>query len=131
MVAKSKSNSKHQDNSDNKNALSKVPPIYATFPTVKMGQMTLYDQHAAVSLDGSVPSYSLQDLDQVFSTIVSIKYSQYVTVHHPITGQAVVTVTAHRAGHCVGGLLRTATTHGRNRRRPHQYLPYCQRIAFG
>jgi cleavage and polyadenylation specificity factor subunit 2 len=104
MVAKSKSNSRHQDNnSDNKNALSKVPPIYATFPTVKMGQMTLYDQHAAVSLDGGVPSYSLQDLDQVFSTIVSIKYSQYVTVHHPITGQAVVTVTAHRAGHCVGG----------------------------
>jgi cleavage and polyadenylation specificity factor subunit 2 len=98
----SQDNSKDQNN-QNKDQMSRIPPIYATFPTVKMGQMTLYDQHAAVSFDGGMPAYSLQDLDRVFSAIVSIKYSQYIPVHHPLTGQASVTVTAHRAGHAVGG----------------------------
>jgi Cft2 family RNA processing exonuclease len=42
--------------------------IYATFPTVKMGQMNLYDHHANVSLDGGNPGYSLQDIDSLFTT---------------------------------------------------------------
>jgi cleavage and polyadenylation specificity factor subunit 2 len=79
------------------------PPIYATFPTVKMGQMALYDQHAAISLDGGRPAYSLTDLDNVFSAINSIKYSQLITVYHPETGQSSLSLTAHRAGHVVGG----------------------------
>jgi cleavage and polyadenylation specificity factor subunit 2 len=33
--------------------------VYATFPTAKMGQMTLYDHHANISLDGGNPPYSL------------------------------------------------------------------------
>ncbi len=41
--------------------------IYATFPTVKMGQMNLYDHHANLSLDGSYPGYSLEDVDALFS----------------------------------------------------------------
>jgi cleavage and polyadenylation specificity factor subunit 2 len=80
-------------------------PIYATFPTVKMGQMALYDQHAAVSLDGGCPAYTLADLDNVFdnTSIHAIKYSQTVMVYHPETGQACLSITAHRAGHVVGG----------------------------
>jgi len=42
-------------------------PIYATFPVVKMGQMTLYDQHAAICLDGGRPPYDLEDVDDVFA----------------------------------------------------------------
>lgn len=71
-------------------------PIYATFPTVKMGQMTLYDQHAALTLDGKRPSYTLDDVDQVFSRVISIKYSQSIRI-------STLSITAHRAGHVVGG----------------------------
>jgi len=73
------------------------PPIYATFPTVKMGQMTLYDQHAAICMDGGRPPFTLQDIDDVFAAIIAIKYAQ------PIHVQNVLTVQAHRAGHVVGG----------------------------
>ena len=48
-------------------AKRKRPPIYATFPTVKMGQMNLYDHHANVSLDGGNPGYSLSSIDDLFS----------------------------------------------------------------
>eukprot|EP00557_Chaetoceros_sp_GSL56_P007533 CAMPEP_0176498852 /NCGR_PEP_ID=MMETSP0200_2-20121128/12579_1 /TAXON_ID=947934 /ORGANISM="Chaetoceros sp., Strain GSL56" /LENGTH=1134 /DNA_ID=CAMNT_0017897161 /DNA_START=225 /DNA_END=3629 /DNA_ORIENTATION=- len=46
------------------------PPIYATYPTVKMGQMNLYDHHANISLDGGNPGYSLSDVDALFSPVV-------------------------------------------------------------
>lgn len=79
------------------------PPIYATFPTVKMGQMTLYDQHANLCLDGVRPPFTLEDLDSVCGAIKSIKYSQTVTVRHPTTNQPSLSITAYRAGHVVGG----------------------------
>lgn len=77
-------------------------PIYATFPTVKMGQMTLYDFHAAVSLDGGSPPYSLEALDEAFASLQTLKYSQSVNIPNPSTGKAALSVTAHRAGHVVG-----------------------------
>lgn len=82
-----------------------LPPIYATFPTVKMGQMTLYDQHAAISLDGGQPPYTLRDLDDVFASVHAIKYSQAMRVYPRDTNtkHASLSVTAHRAGHVVGG----------------------------
>jgi Cft2 family RNA processing exonuclease len=95
------------------------PPIYATFPTVKMGQMTLYDQHACICLDGGNPPYTLEDVDDACSAIESIKYSQsmFVPSVKPTINnsnmdrmkglrpdaKALLTVTAHRAGHVVGG----------------------------
>jgi len=77
-----------------------LPPIYATFPTVKMGQMTLYDQHAAICMDGGRPNYSLQDVDDVFASITAIKFSQqkYVAASSN-PSKPVLSVTAHRAGH--------------------------------
>ena len=87
-----------------------MPPIYATYPTVKMGQMTLYDQHAAISYDGGRPPFSLQDLDNAFAAIQSIKYSQSVTVRDSTTTTTnlpALAVTAHRAGHVVGGAFYT------------------------
>lgn len=80
-----------------------VPPIYATFPTVKMGQMTLYDAHAAVCGDGGKPAYSLEDIDNVFAHITAIKYSQAITVFDATTGQPSLSLVAHRAGHVIGG----------------------------
>ncbi len=48
--------------------LSGITQIYATFPTVKMGQMNLYDHHANVCLDGGNPGYTLLDIDSLFTT---------------------------------------------------------------
>lgn len=78
-------------------------PVYATFPTVKMGQMTLYDYHASVCLDGGTPPYSLEQLDEAFASLRTLKYSQSIAVQDPLTLRPVLSVTAHRAGHVVGG----------------------------
>lgn len=88
--------------------VAEIPPIYATYPTVKMGQMTLYDQHAALAMDGGRPPYSLQAVDDVFAYMTAIKYSQHIHIT-PLpppsltTTTAQLLVTAHRAGHVVGG----------------------------
>lgn len=50
----------------------KIPRVYATFPTLKMGQMNLYDHHANKSLDGSNPGYTLSDVDALFSSAATI-----------------------------------------------------------
>jgi cleavage and polyadenylation specificity factor subunit 2 len=71
-------------------------PVYATFPTVKMGQMTLYDQHAALTFDGKRPPFSLEEIDRAFGSVTCIKYSQSIRVRD-------LSITAHRSGHVVGG----------------------------
>jgi cleavage and polyadenylation specificity factor subunit 2 len=75
-------------------------PMYATFPTVKMGQMTCYDHHANVCLDGGVCPFSLKEMDKAFADLITIKYAQTLLLppHKPQ-----VAITAHRAGHVVGG----------------------------
>jgi cleavage and polyadenylation specificity factor subunit 2 len=78
-------------------------PMYATFPTVKMGQMALYDQHASLSLDGTKPPFSLEKLDSATSALKTIKYAQTITVPHPETGKPALSITPQRAGHVVGG----------------------------
>eukprot|EP00566_Odontella_aurita_P012043 CAMPEP_0113558094 /NCGR_PEP_ID=MMETSP0015_2-20120614/18159_1 /TAXON_ID=2838 /ORGANISM="Odontella" /LENGTH=491 /DNA_ID=CAMNT_0000459599 /DNA_START=198 /DNA_END=1670 /DNA_ORIENTATION=- /assembly_acc=CAM_ASM_000160 len=102
-----------------------VPPVYGTHPTVKMGQMTLYDHHANVSLDGGNPGYALSDVDALFggsgpdssAGFRTLKYSQTLTLtdrgraYDPsLTGAAAseqgrpaLGITGHRAGHVSGG----------------------------
>lgn len=85
-----------------------VLPIYATFPTVKMGQMSLYDHHANISLDGGSPPYTLEEMDRAITMLQTIKYSQILTLPHPNAAtpgntKPRLSVTAHRAGHVVGG----------------------------
>lgn len=46
---------------------SSIPPIYATYPTLQLGPMTLYDHHANISLDGGNPGFSLDDVDALFA----------------------------------------------------------------
>lgn len=106
---------------DNNNSETFVLPIYATFPTVKMGQMSLYDHHANISLDGGSPPYTLEEMDRAIAMLRTIKYSQ--TLSLPLAEMGVasgssnmnsnsninptinprLSVTAHRAGHVVGG----------------------------
>jgi cleavage and polyadenylation specificity factor subunit 2 len=92
--------------SEEEDSLFYLPPIYATFPTVKMGQMTLYDHHASICLDGGNPGYTLQDIDDVFAHITAIKYSQQKYVTSTTAGnqnKPILGITAQRAGHVVGG----------------------------
>jgi len=77
-------------------------PMYATFPTVKMGQMTLYDYHASTSLDGGTPPFSLEGIDDAFASLHTLKYSQSVAIHDATTHKPALAITAHRAGHVVG-----------------------------
>lgn len=75
--------------------------VYATFPTVKMGQMSLYDYHANLSLDGGRPPYSLEQMDDAFAEMQTIKYAQSICL--PKTEKPKLSITAHRAGHVIGG----------------------------
>ncbi|EED89389.1 cleavage and polyadenylation specificity factor, partial [Thalassiosira pseudonana CCMP1335] len=78
------------------------PPFLATYPTVKMGQMTLYDHHASLSLDGTHPGYSLDDVDAVFGeeSVITLKYSQTLNSK---TSNKLLSITPHLSGHVVGG----------------------------
>ncbi|KAG7358896.1 metallo-beta-lactamase superfamily protein [Nitzschia inconspicua] len=97
---------------DDKNATF-LPPIYATFPTVKMGQMSLYDYHANLCLDGAKPPFSLEEIDAAFAQLRTIKYSQTLLLPVSLTSAPNsmassslaprLAVTAQRAGHVVGG----------------------------
>ena len=80
---------------------NRIPNMYATFPTVKMGQMALYDKHANLSLDGASPPFSLEELDEAVSQLQTIKYSQ--AIYLPSVEDPQLSITAHRAGHVVGG----------------------------
>jgi len=99
--------------------------IYATFPVTKMGQMTLYDQHANLCFDGNKPPYELQDVDDVFAAIRPVKYSQPIPIVSTATATAAdsssskdasstkkpaLSITAHRAGHVVGGAFFVLTS---------------------
>lgn len=73
------------------------PTVYCTFPTVKMGQMTLYDLHANLCLDGGKVGFDLEDVDEVFSRVETLKYSQSVVLEKKLS------VCSHRSGCVVGG----------------------------
>ena len=101
------------------------PPFLATYPTVKMGQMTMYDHHASLSLDGCDPGYTLGDVDACFGPggFETLKYSQ--TFYLPADGDGdgsnsnqtkskklgassrtsgkLLAVTPHRSGRVSGG----------------------------
>jgi cleavage and polyadenylation specificity factor subunit 2 len=78
-------------------------PLYATFPTVKMGHMTLYDHHASISLDGGKPPYTLEQMDDAMAKLHTIKFSQTMTIWGQDQEQPSLSITAYRAGHVVGG----------------------------
>lgn len=108
---------------DASSSMSSPPPIYGTFPTMKMGQMTLYDAHANNSLDGKNPGYDLEDVDEVLSTsrFHTLKYSQTLYLpndsssdetadtedpkikgRQPYQQQPLLGITPHRAGRVTG-----------------------------
>jgi cleavage and polyadenylation specificity factor subunit 2 len=77
-----------------------LPAYHQRHPDTPMGQMTLYDHHANVCLDGGTCPFSLEQMDKAFASLITIKYAQtlFLPPHKPQ-----VAITAHRAGHVVGG----------------------------
>ena len=113
---------------DGKPDLPPIPPIYGTYPTLKMGQMTLYDYHATQCLDGRDPGFDLADVDELFAEgrhFRPLKYSQTLNLPLPAASAEVgpkrgggaaaaataavpqqpplLGITPHRAGHVTGG----------------------------
>lgn len=112
----------NNNNTNIPNKRRRNPPFLATYPTVKMGQMTMYDQHASLSLDGSNPGYSLEDVDAVFGkdSFHTLKYSQTVylpmddddgstnadgstNTKKPSSKNKLLAITPQLSGHVVGG----------------------------
>lgn len=122
---------KKDDTNESSDQKHNLPYVYGTFPTCKMGQMTLYDTHANICLDGGNAGYDLDDVDFVFSTerFQTLKYAQSITLkegHHDQSNgpphlhtkndsassiekkkirknRDVLSITPHRAGNVTGG----------------------------
>ncbi|KAK1746876.1 cleavage and polyadenylation specificity factor subunit 2 [Skeletonema marinoi] len=76
---------------------SKTDKFGPTYPTVKMGQMTLYDHHASLSLDGCNPGYSLEDVMLSLGKIVFIHQGEFNKTNK------LLAITPYLSGHVVGG----------------------------
>lgn len=77
-------------------------PVYATLPVCKMGQMALYDAHAAAARhrpDFDDERFSLDDVHAAFSGVRELKFSQLIK----LPGGA--TIAPHAAGHSIGGCM--------------------------
>uniref|UniRef100_A0A0N5BNB8 Cleavage and polyadenylation specificity factor subunit 2 n=1 Tax=Strongyloides papillosus TaxID=174720 RepID=A0A0N5BNB8_STREA len=56
-------------------------PIYCTFPTVKLGILTLYDWIASLKQNSEFNLFDLEDVDRVMEKVQKIKYSQLITIN--------------------------------------------------
>ncbi|GMH42787.1 hypothetical protein BSKO_10706 [Bryopsis sp. KO-2023] len=74
--------------------------IFATLPVVKMGQMFLYDHCLSRKGHSEFDAFTLDEIDTAFSKINALKYNE----EHFVSDFG-VTLTAHSAGHLVGGTV--------------------------
>lgn len=51
-------------------------PVYATVPVVNMGKMCMYDIHQSKTNEMDFTTFSLEDVDDAFEKVVSLRYSQ-------------------------------------------------------
>jgi cleavage and polyadenylation specificity factor subunit 2 len=77
-------------------------PVYATVPVYKMGQMFMYDLYQSRKNSEEFDLFTLDDVDKAFDNIIQVKYAQSVQLKGKGHG---LTITAHAAGHMVGGAM--------------------------
>ncbi|CAG0890838.1 unnamed protein product [Cyprideis torosa] len=77
-------------------------PIYATVPTLKMGQLFMYDLFQSRLSKEEFDLFSLDDVDNAFDRVTQLKYNQTVTMKGRGLG---LTITPLNAGHMVGGTI--------------------------
>jgi len=79
-------------------------PVFATTPTIKNGALTLYEAWAGFRATrgraAAKEKFDLDDVDAAFDKIRALKFDQPLSLRGRGAG---VVVTAHRAGHSVGG----------------------------
>ncbi|KAL1934717.1 hypothetical protein VTP01DRAFT_6899 [Rhizomucor pusillus] len=77
-------------------------PVYATVPVVNMGKMCMYDIHQSKTNEMDFTTFSLEDVDDAFEKVVSLRYSQ----PFPLPGKCEgITITAYAAAHTIGGTI--------------------------
>ncbi len=83
-------------------------PIYATLPTIKMGQMTLYDAHQnrlrEKGSDEAPLPFNLDDVDKAFESCQPLKFSQLLSFSESSRG-AGITIKPLPAGRLIGGSI--------------------------
>ncbi len=83
-------------------------PIYATLPTIKMGQMTLYDAHQnrlrEKGSDEAPLPFNLDDVDKAFENCQPLKFSQLLSFSESSRG-AGITIKPLPAGRLIGGSI--------------------------
>ena len=112
-------------------------PVYTTLPVCKMGQMAMYDAHAAATAHVQreafeAEHFSLDEVHAAFREVIELKYSQLVQLPGGIT------IAPHAAGHSIGCCLWRITfsaeeivycpvyNHQRERHLPPGALDRCQ-----
>lgn len=86
--------------------LGLTAPVFATLPTIKMGQMCVYDAYEmrAMEDESNFKTFSLDDVDKAFEQFKPLKYSQHLRFSEGGRG-AGVTITPYAAGRLIGGSL--------------------------
>ncbi|CAM9432532.1 unnamed protein product [Chrysoparadoxa australica] len=79
-------------------------PVFATLPTIKMGQMTLYDAFEMRSAEGSFDTITLEDIDKAFELFKPLKYSQHLKMGEGGRGSG-ITITPYASGRLIGGSI--------------------------
>ncbi len=83
--------------------------IVCTYPVFKMAQMVLYDMELNMNMEEKSPDsrrFSLDDIDQCFSNVMTVKYNQVCGMHgHSDDSSKDIYVCAYPAGRTIGGAM--------------------------
>ncbi|KAL0095247.1 beta-lactamase-like protein [Phycomyces blakesleeanus] len=77
-------------------------PVYSTVPVVNMGKMCLYDMYQSKTNEMNFDTFTLEDVDNAFDKITSLRYSQPFALPGKCRG---ITITAYAAAHTIGGTI--------------------------
>ncbi|OZJ06761.1 hypothetical protein BZG36_00414 [Bifiguratus adelaidae] len=77
-------------------------PVYGTLPVASMGKLCMYDLYQSKRNEMNFDVFSLEDVENAFDRMVSLRYSQPTVLPGKCKG---IIVTAYAAGHTVGGTL--------------------------
>ncbi|KAI8334392.1 beta-lactamase-like protein [Chlamydoabsidia padenii] len=77
-------------------------PAYSTVPVVSMGKMCMYDIYQSKTNELDFDIFTLEDVDNAFDKITSLRYSQPCALPGKCQG---IVITAYAAAHTVGGTI--------------------------
>ncbi|KAG0172138.1 cleavage and polyadenylation specificity factor subunit 2 [Apophysomyces sp. BC1034] len=77
-------------------------PVYSTVPVVNLGKMCMYDLYQSKTNEMEFETFSLEDVDNAFDKITSLRYSQPCALPGKCQG---ITITAYAAAHTIGGTI--------------------------